>query len=332
MSHRAPRRRRLPDLRGVLLTGGALLGVLGIVAVAAALLLGLRPLVVTSGSMSPTISAGSLVVVQDEPASHAEVGDVVAVDTGGGARVMHRVVATATAGDGSGRTVLTLQGDANATPDKEPYVVDRVGGVRAHVPWFGYPVTWLGSSLGLLTLGALACGLVLFAFRPVRSPAGRRRALAVVAAPVAVATVVGTTAPAHAWFDDRGTVTIDVSSHTVTSQAQPTCQNVDGLLVLGNVARLTWAQVDGKYEYTWDLQTTGGTSVASGTVGTGIAAGGTVTLDISTGLIGVNANYNVVVRARLAAYPTWVAATTTTTQVRRASILVIGAAMRCGWA
>jgi signal peptidase I len=157
--------------------------------------------------MSPTISAGSLVVVQDEPASDVEVGDVVAVGSGHGGRVMHRVVTVTPAGDGSGRTVLTLQGDANATPDKEPYVVDSVGSVRAHVSGLGYPVAWLGTPLGRLGLGALACGLVVFGLRPARPVGGRRRALAAVAVPVAAATVVGTSPPAHAWFDDSGTVT-----------------------------------------------------------------------------------------------------------------------------
>ncbi|HWJ82688.1 MAG TPA: signal peptidase I [Nocardioides sp.] len=326
-SHRLTRTR--PSVGRVALTASAGLGLLCVVLLVSSAFLGIRPLVVTSGSMSPTIPAGSLVLTRDHPADDAEVGDVVAVAAGSG-RVMHRVVSTVPSG---ADTVLTLQGDANGTPDRTPYVVRDVDMVMVHVPSLGYPVSWLGSPLGLAGLGAVSFGLLMFAFRPGPSRGrGRRRAVALVAAPAVAATILGPTPAAHAWFDDSGTVSLPVATHTVVSQSQPTCTDVDGVLVLGNVARLRWSQVDAKYEYYWELQTTTGTAVATGTVGAGQAVGTTVTLDISTGLIGINANYNVVVRARLTSSTSWVAGTATTTQVRRASILIIGAAMRCGWA
>ena len=113
----------------------------------------------------------------------------------------------------------------------------------------------------------------------------------------------------------------------MTSQAQPACDNVDGLLILGNIARVTWAQVNARYEYTWELRRADNNVLAtSGTVGSGTAQGATVTLDLSTGLIGTNTNYNLIVRARVVTPNTWVATTTTTTPVHRRSIIIVGAA------
>ncbi|WP_183100876.1 signal peptidase I [Nocardioides pelophilus] len=325
-------RRRKPFRPGrILLSLGAALGVVCLVAATASVFLDIRPMVVSSGSMSPAIPAGSLAFAQDTAADNVEVGDVVAVSRADGTRVMHRVVAAEPSG---GEVALTLQGDANAAPDSEIYVVDRVLAVRFDVPWLGYPVSWLSTTWGLMILGAGAFGLLVFALRPSREPtAGRRRVAAFLAVPVALALVSATAAPSSAFFTDTGTVTSgSMGTHTVVSQAQPTCTDVNGILVLGNIARLTWTHVDARYEYYWELRTTGGTPVATGTIGGGQAAGSTVTLDISTGLIGTNANYNVVVLARLRTPTTWIAATTTTTPVRRTSIIIIGAAMRCGHA
>lgn len=326
----AHRRRRGPPAVGqAALTAGAVLGVLCLGGLLLCVVVGIRPLVVTSGSMSPAIPAGSLVLGRDTPADQVGVGDVVAVVSESG-RVMHRVVAAEAVGS---RTALTLQGDANATPDRKPYVVDRVLAVQVHLPVLGYAVAWLRTPPGLLGIGALACGLVMFAAR--RPPSvGRRKATAAVAVAATTTLLVGSAGPAAAWFDDTGAVTSGaLVAHGVVSQAQPNCQNVDGLLVLGNIARVSWTQVDGRYEYAWELRNAAsGTVVASGTVGTGQAQGQTVTLDIGTGLIGVNTDYNLVVRARLAATTTWVAPTATTTPLRRVSIIIIGAAFRCGHA
>jgi len=332
-----PRSRR-PSLRSTGLTAAGALGVLCLLVAAVCVALGLRPLVVTSGSMSPTTPAGSLAFAETSDARTAEVGDVVVVATGDGYRVMHRVVETAVTGE---RAVLTLKGDANATPDADPYVVESVGRVRFDVPWLGYPISWLATPWGLFLLATAALGLLLFAFRrggpqqraPQDPPAGgRRRAVATLAAPVALAAIVAGTGTTGAWFTDTGTITTGAAAtHVIVRQAQPVCTNVDGLLGLGNVARLTWTHVDTRYEYVWELRNAStGALVTSGTAGAGQAQGSTVTLDLSTGLTGVNTDYNVVVRAGLRSAPTWVAATTTTTPVRRTSVLILGAAMRCG--
>lgn len=328
MTEHCVRRRAVPRALDLLLSGGAALGVLCLLAAVACVLLGVRPMVVTTGSMSPAIPAGSLALGHDTAARDVEVGDVVSVPRADGTRVMHRVVGT---DPSDGRVALTLRGDANSRPDDETYLVERVLLVRFDVPGLGYPVHGLSTPWGMLGLGAMSSGLVLFAFRRGRGPAPRRRrAAALVGTPLVAVVLAATGPPAWATFTDAGTVTSTASTHGVVPQAQPTCTNVDGLLVLGNAARVTWTHVDVRQEYAWELRTTSGTVVASGTVGGGQAVGSTITLDVHTGLIGINANYDLVVRARLRTSTTWVAATATTTPVRRVSILIIGAAMRCG--
>lgn len=331
MSERRQHRRRGVTLRPVrlLLSVGAALGVACLLAAAACVVVGVRPMVVTSGSMSPAIPTGSLAFGQDAAARDAEVGDVVAVSRADGTRVMHRVVGAERTGE---RVELTLQGDANPAPDDETYLVDRVLLVRLDLPWLGYAIALLATPWGLLGLGALSCGLLLFALRRTEEPApGRRRVAAFASVPVAVTLVACAAAPSSAAFSDVGTVTSSaLGSHAVVSQAAPVCTDVNGLLVLGNIARVTWSHVDARYEYAWEFRTSGGSVVAAGTVGGGQAAGSTVTIDVHTGLIGINANYDLVVRARLRTATSWIAATSTTTPVRRASILIIGAAMRCG--
>ena len=244
MSHRR-RRSGLVRLRSVALTAGAVLGVLCLVAVAACLVLGIRPLVVTSGSMSPTITTGSLVLARDTAATDVAVGDVVAVGLPDGGRVMHRVVHVVPAGDGSGQTVLTLKGDANGTPDSQPYVVRRVGEVGLHVPWLGYPITWLSTPLGLIGLGAAACGLLMFAFRRTPPPTGRRRrAGALVVVPMAAIVVAGTITPTQAYFTDNGTVTSgSLTTHTVQRPDSVSCSTS------GNNASFAWPEKDPRYDY-----------------------------------------------------------------------------------
>ncbi|MDP1982511.1 MAG: signal peptidase I, partial [Sulfuritalea sp.] len=119
--------------------------------------LGVRPLIVRSGSMEPSISTGALALAQERPASRVQVGDVVSVPTEAGVRVTHRVVAV----DRDGRGVkLTLQGDANDVPDAEPYLVTTVDRVVADVPLAGYVVAWGAGPVGRFLLGAFM-GVVL---------------------------------------------------------------------------------------------------------------------------------------------------------------------------
>jgi len=237
------RRRRWFRPGSILLSLGAVLGAVCLVAAAVLVFLDMRPMVVSSGSMSPAIPAGSLALAQDTAAENAEVGDVVAVSRADGTRVMHRVVAVEPSGD---QVALTLQGDANAAPDSEIYVVDRVLAVRADVPLVGYPVSWLSTSWGLMALGAGAFGLLAFAFRPTRAPTGgRRRVAAFLAVPLATVMVWTTATPSSASFTDTGTVT---SGAIATYTVPPTTLTCGALGLLS--VTFNWTAVPNATNYT----------------------------------------------------------------------------------
>jgi signal peptidase len=171
----APRPRRTPAgvLGDVLLWIAAIGGVLCILGVIATFALHVNLIMFKTGSMSPTIPAGSLAVVHEIPASEIRVGDVVTVDRVGELPVTHRV--TSVAGSGDTRTI-TLRGDANPTDDAAPYVVSTVRIVWLSIPGWASVVVWFSNPLvlGGLTLGATA--LVTWAFWPRDERHGRRRA------------------------------------------------------------------------------------------------------------------------------------------------------------
>lgn len=154
---------RLGDL---LLTILALAGSLCLVFVILSLTLNISIMMFKTGSMSPTITAGSIALVKEIPASELEVGDIATVQRGHGELpVTHRVTEIKSiARDGT--VTFTMKGDGNATPDVEPYSASTVQRVFFSVPELAPLIQKLNSPyvLGMLTLGAAA--LVVWAFWP----------------------------------------------------------------------------------------------------------------------------------------------------------------------
>lgn len=142
---------------GVVLTATAVLGALCIVATAGSLVLDVKPLIFTSGSMAPDIETGALGLARTVDARDVVEGDVVSVVGRDGARVTHRVVSVQTS---TRETSLVLKGDANAVPDAEPYRVTSVDRVVVDVPRLGYVAAWFSGRNGVL-LGGLALALAL---------------------------------------------------------------------------------------------------------------------------------------------------------------------------
>ena len=142
----------------VVLTLAALAGLAGLAATALAARADLRPLVVRSGSMAPTVPTGSMVLVQRVPAADLRVGDVVAVDRPDGGRVMHRIVAI-TPTDHGAMASLTLKGDANDEADPQPVAVIEADRLAWHLPWAGRAASWLATAPGGFALGCLLTGL-----------------------------------------------------------------------------------------------------------------------------------------------------------------------------
>lgn len=152
---------RIGDL---VLTLASIGGVVCILLVIAALVFDISLMLFKTGSMSPTIPAGSMAVVREIPATDVIVGDVVTVDRPGKLPVTHRVIALEPAG--GELVLLTMQGDANPVPDAEPYVVDRVRIVWWSVPGVASAFLFLGRPWVMLTVAVLVAGLVTWAFWP----------------------------------------------------------------------------------------------------------------------------------------------------------------------
>ena len=127
-----------------------------------------------TGSMSPTISAGSIAFVREIPAAEIDEGDVVTVDRGESVLpVTHRVTELRAHDPATGEVTFIMQGDANDTADPEPYTATEVRRVMFAVPGAARVVQLMGDPrvLAGLTIGAAL--LVVWAFWPRRgSPDG----------------------------------------------------------------------------------------------------------------------------------------------------------------
>jgi len=102
-------------------------------------LTGSTPYVVASGSMTPALPRGTLVVVRPVPAEDVRVGDVVTYQLRSGAPEVatHRVSEVVT--DPQGGVRYRTQGDANAAPDPDwVRPVQLRGRVWYHLPWVGH--------------------------------------------------------------------------------------------------------------------------------------------------------------------------------------------------
>lgn len=150
------RRRRTSLLRTALLDLGAVAGAACLLLAVAAPVLGVRPLVFLSGSMTPAIPAGSLALSRVVPAAEVEVGDVVTVPVAD-TYVTHRVVEVTHRG---AVATVRLQGDANRTPDPVVHEVADVPRVLWSIPYAGRVLAWLSRPPGVLVLAGYVAFLL----------------------------------------------------------------------------------------------------------------------------------------------------------------------------
>jgi signal peptidase I len=189
---------------------------------------GLRLLWFTSGSMSPTIAAGSLALAHAVPDEAIRVGDILSVVVDD-ERVTHRVVATDTSETG---VELVLRGDANAAVDPVPYVV-----TAADVVLFAVP------PLVLLVAGAL---MALIAWAALRRRRPRPRWLARIAgaAAAALAASLLVAVPTTAFWTDQVTATSSsFSTGTVPAPGPIACATS------GSGVRLSWTNPGARFDY-----------------------------------------------------------------------------------
>lgn len=168
----APRRTVLHRVRAVVVAVAGVVGVLCVAWWAVAATTGLSLVVVTTGSMSPTIPAGAVVVTDRVAAADVRPGQIVTVPRpGSDLPVTHRVVAVdRVPGDPAARS-LTTRGDANDTIDRDPSVVRDARRTVASAPVLGHVLQWSSTpaarGLAVATVGLL----VVWSFWPARRTA-----------------------------------------------------------------------------------------------------------------------------------------------------------------
>jgi signal peptidase len=125
-------------------------------------LLGYRTLTVLSGSMTPTLGVGSIVVDEAIRPTDARVGDVVTFPSPNRPDhlITHRVKRIRVR---DGKAYLVTKGDANRTTERWNVPVGhQIGRVAYHVPVVGYVRAWLTGRAGrLAAVGALILVLAL---------------------------------------------------------------------------------------------------------------------------------------------------------------------------
>jgi signal peptidase len=116
--------------------------------------LGIGTFLVTNASMEPTLSTGSLVIVQPVAPSLVARGDIITFDQHG-QLTTRRVIAID--GANGADPAFTTKGDANALADPEAvHSSGKVGLYRTSIPLLGYPVGYAQAHwlLGLILIAA----------------------------------------------------------------------------------------------------------------------------------------------------------------------------------
>jgi signal peptidase I len=127
----------------------AILGFIAFVAIMTGL--GWRAYVVHTGSMTPHIPSGDLVI--DEPAGPVHVGEVITFAKAPGQYVTHRIAAITSSG-------IQTKGDANPTADFGYVTQSEVkGGVYAAVPYAGFVAVFCSHPEGVIGLVLLMCSI-----------------------------------------------------------------------------------------------------------------------------------------------------------------------------
>lgn len=118
-------------------------------------------LAVLTGSMTPTIPVGSLVLVTPADPETVKPGDVITFQTAPGVAeyITHRVVHVQR--DTQPKTFVT-KGDANKGQDAEPVPFGAVRGtVQFHIPFAGTAATYIRTPSGAIVVGLIPTTLLL---------------------------------------------------------------------------------------------------------------------------------------------------------------------------
>lgn len=111
----------------------------------------IKPAVIVSGSMEPTIKTGSMILINENERT-IKRGDIISFETGGMA-VAHRVAEVREDG-------YVTKGDSNKSPDIGIVTEDMITGtVILSVPRVGYVLKWMSAVPGIILTAAVAAAL-----------------------------------------------------------------------------------------------------------------------------------------------------------------------------
>ncbi|GAA2028193.1 hypothetical protein GCM10009720_04970 [Yaniella flava] len=157
-------RSRLGD---ILLSVLAVAGAICLILVVVGLTMNVSIMMFRTGSMDPTIPAGSIALVREIPAAEMSEGDIVTVDRGDDLLpVTHRVTEITDLDPQSDAVTFVMRGDANNVDDPEPYTAQTVRRVFFSIPGVAPVIQWFQNPLVLGGLTLAASALVVWAFWP----------------------------------------------------------------------------------------------------------------------------------------------------------------------
>lgn len=121
-------------------------------------LLSHRIYIVDSGSMSPTIKVGSMIIVKEMEPQEIKEGDIITYyGSTNSVKVTHRVVEV----QQQGQSFIT-RGDANETNDPMPLEAQKViGKVVFTIPFIGVMFSFISTGQGIATLLILGAAWIL---------------------------------------------------------------------------------------------------------------------------------------------------------------------------
>ena len=109
---------------------------------------GITPLIVESGSMSPSFEKNDLVLIRNTSESDKYEKGTVVCYRSGDVYVTHRIVKVS---EENGKTVYTTQGDANNTPDRDTVKADQILGVYStHFAGMGNVLLFIQTPIGMI--------------------------------------------------------------------------------------------------------------------------------------------------------------------------------------
>ena len=124
--------------------------ILFILAFFALFAMGMRPYVIVSGSMEPTIQTGSVCFV-DETVTYEEVqeNDIIAYEAANGSYVTHRAIDITESG-------IETQGDNNDVSDGVSTTEENfIGLTKFSIPYLGYFSRFIATTTGKVVVGSI---------------------------------------------------------------------------------------------------------------------------------------------------------------------------------